>query len=55
MKISIKTTCGVQPDSDEPLGWCLHVFHLRLLHRIYLGQLSGKVGPGPRAAEEEKR
>ena len=54
-QIPFKTPCGVKSDSNESLGWCLHVLHLCLLPRIYPGQLSGKVGPGPWAAEEEER
>ena len=55
IQIPIKTPSRVQPDSNEPLGRCLHVFHLCLLHRIHSGQLSGKMGPGPWAAEEKER
>ena len=50
-QIPLEAPCGVQPDSNESLGWCLHVLYLRLLSGVYPGKLSGKMGPGSRAKE----
>ena len=51
LQIPLEAPCGLQPDSHEPLGWCLHVLHLCLLSGIYPGKLSGKMGPGSRTKE----
>ena len=50
-QIPLEAPCGVQPDSYESLGRCLHVLYLCLLSGIYLGKLSGKMGPRSRAKE----